>query len=123
LAATTFPAAAHHSAAPFDLTKQITLSGTVERWQWANPHAWLYIKVAKADGTTEIWGLEAGSTTVLSRSGWSARDMKAGDTVTVGVHPARNGNRVGLLNRVQLADGRVLNQGFGGPPPGAAPRR
>jgi len=118
-AAATLPAWAHHSAAPFDLTKQVTLRGTVERWQWANPHAWLYLRVAKADGTSEIWGLEAGGTSGLTRAGWSASVMRPGDTVAVTVHPARNGNRVGLIERVQLANGRVLNQGAGGPPPPA----
>ena len=115
--AATFPAWAHHSAAPFDLTKDITLRGTVERWQWANPHAWLYLRVAKADGTTEVWGLEAGSTNVLAHSGWTAHSMRKGDTVTITAHPLRNGGLVALLSRVQLANGRVLNQGAGGPPP------
>lgn len=125
-AAATFPALAHHSAAPFDLTKQITVRGTVERWQWTNPHSWLYISVTKADGTTEIWGLEAGSTGMLARTGWSASAMKRGDTVTASAHPARSGGRVGLLNRVQLANGRVLSSGFGAPPSDAndaQPRR
>lgn len=113
------PGWAHHSAAPFDLTKSVSLQGTVEKWVWANPHSWLYIRVVKADGTQEVWGLEAGSTGMLARAGWNAADMKPGDKVTVRAAPERSGNHIGLLNQVQLASGRVLSAAAGLPPPGA----
>jgi hypothetical protein len=118
LASATFPASAHHSVAPFDMTKQIFMHGTVEKWQWTNPHAWLYVRVENADGTQEVWGFEAGSTGMLARSGWNAADMKPGDKVTVGASPDRSGSHIGLLNQVELASGRVLKSGFGTPPPG-----
>ena len=95
------------------------MQGTVEKWVWANPHSWLYIRVAKADGSQEIWGCEAGSTGMLARSGWNAADMKAGDKVTVSGAPERNGSHVVLMNKVQLPSGRVLSAGAGTPPPGA----
>ena len=121
LATAALPASAHHSAAPFDMAKQDTLQGTVEKWQWANPHSWLYIRVAKADGSQEVWGIEAGSTGMLARSGWSAYDMKPGDKVTVTYSPEREGKPIGLLWSVKLASGRVLTAGAGAPPPGALP--
>jgi hypothetical protein len=114
------PASAHHSAAPFDLTKSLTLQGTVEKWVWANPHSWLYIRVVKADGSQEVWGLESGSTGMLARAGWNAADMKPGDKVTVKVAPERTGNHIGLLNEVQLANGQVLKGGGVPPAPGGA---
>ncbi len=86
------------------MTKQISLQGTVEKWVWANPHSWLYIRVVKADGSQEVWGFEAGSTGMLARSGWNAADMKPGDKVTVNGSPERSGNHIGLLNEVQLAN-------------------
>ena len=121
-----FPASAHHSAALFDMGKQVSMPGTVEKWVWANPHSWLYIRVVKADGSQEIWGLEAGSTGQLARSDWNAADMKPGDKVTVHAAPARDGNHIGLLNDVQLPSGKILHGGgapppdAGVPPPGAA---
>jgi hypothetical protein len=131
LALAALPAFAHHSAAPFDMAKQLSLEGTVEKWQWANPHSWLYIQVVKADGSQEVWGLEAGSTGMLARSGWGAYDMKPGDKVTVTYSPEREGKHIGLLMQVKLPNGRML---IGGgvppadglppgayPPPGAAP--
>ncbi len=118
LASVAFPASAHHSAAVFDMSKQISVQGTVEKWVWANPHSWLYIRVVKADGSQEVWGFEAGSTGMLARSGWNAADMKPGDKVTVSGSPERSGNHIGLMNEVQLPSGRVLKAGAGTPPPG-----
>ena len=121
LALAALPASAHHSAAPFDMTKQVALQGTVEKWMWSNPHSWLYIRVVKADGSAEVWGVEAGSTGMLARSGWSAYDMKPGDKVTVTVSPEREGKPIGLMWSVQLPSGRTLTAGAGAPPPGAYP--
>lgn len=121
LATAAFPASAHHSAAPFDMTKQLSLQGTVEKWVWANPHSWLYIRVVKADGSQEVWGLEAGSTGMLARSGWGAYDMKPGDKVTVTYSPEREGKPIGLMWDVKLPSGRMLTAGAGAPPPGAYP--
>ena len=105
----------------------------MEKWVWANPHSWLYIRVVKADGSQEVWGFEAGSTGMLARAGWNAADMKPGDKVTVSVAPERNGNHIGLLNEVQLANRPSAERrggyassragaspGAGAPPPGAA---
>ena len=121
LVAVAIPVAAHHSAAPFDMTRKITISGTVEKWVWSNPHSWLYIRTAKPGGAQEIWGFEAGSAGMLARSGWNSGDMKTGDKVTVTASPSRNGRTVGLISEVKLASGKVLGAGFGAPPPGVAP--
>ncbi|MDB6012479.1 MAG: hypothetical protein JWL65_4729 [Gammaproteobacteria bacterium] len=118
LASAAFPASAHHSAAVFDMTKQVSLQGTVEKWLWANPHSWLYVLVVKTDGSQEVWGFEAGSTGMLARSGWNAADMKPGDKVTVTAMPQRDGQHIGLLSQVQLPSGRMLSAGFGARPPG-----
>lgn len=117
LATAALPASAHHSAAPFDMTKSVTLTGTVEKWQWANPHSWLYLRIEKGAGVQEIWGLEAGSAGALARSGWNAADMRPGDKVTVKVSPARNGKPVGLLSQVKLGNGRIISGGPGAAPP------
>lgn len=121
VASAAIPVSAHHSAAPFDMTKQLSLEGTVEKWVWSNPHSWLYMRVAKADGSQEVWGLEAGSTGMLARSGWGAYDMKPGDKVTVTYSPEREGKPIGLLWHVKLPSGRMLTAGAGAPPPGAEP--
>lgn len=116
LASAAIPTAAHHSAAPFDMTKKVTVVGTVEKWVWANPHSWLYIRAVKADGSQQVWGFEAGSAGMLARSGWNSADMKPGDKVTVTAAPSRNGKPVALIFDVKLANGKVLGSGFGAPP-------
>ena len=57
---------AHHSAAMFDATKTITLEGSIERYEWANPH--VYIHLASSSGT---WVVEAGSPSMMERVGWT----------------------------------------------------
>lgn len=110
------PASAHHSAAPFEMTKNVTVTGTVERWVWSNPHCWLYIRAVRPDGTQQIWGFEAGSSGMLARNGWNAADMKPGDKVTVMAHPSRDGRPVGLISTVKLPSGKVLGDGAPLPP-------
>ncbi|EIZ77193.1 hypothetical protein WSK_4185 [Novosphingobium sp. Rr 2-17] len=122
LASGAVPASAHHSAAPFDMSKQITVRGTVEKWLWANPHSWLYLRVQKPDGTQEVWGFEGGSAGMLARTGWNSADMKPGDKVTVNAHPARSGNRTGLLSQIKLPSGKMLSSGAGAAPPVGAPQ-
>jgi Family of unknown function (DUF6152) len=119
LALAAFPSSAHHSAAVFDMTKKISMHGTVEKWLWANPHSWLYLRVEKADGSQEVWAFEGGSTGMLARSGWNAADMKPGDKVTVSGSPDRSGSHIALMGEVQLATGRMLKAAAGAPPPGA----
>ncbi len=111
LVAMAIPATAHHSAAPFDMTKKVVISGTVEKWVWSNPHSWLYIRRVKPDGTQEIWGFEAGSAGMLARSGWNSNDMKKGDKVTVTASPSRAGKNVGLISVIKLSTGKELRDG------------
>ena len=107
-------AAAHHSFAAFDLTREITLVGTVKEVQFTNPHVWVQMLVPDGKGGQVEWSIEAGAPGMLLRTGWKPNTLKAGDPVTIVTHPARSGATNGSLVRVTLQDGRVL--GPGGPP-------
>jgi hypothetical protein len=108
------PLSAHHSAALFDGAKEITIQGTVTEWRWANPHCILKFD-SKEEGGSRLWAVETANPIGMTQRGWSRTSFKPGDPVTLTVLPARNGEPVGLLLTVTLADGTKL---VGAPPPG-----
>jgi hypothetical protein len=106
-------ASAHHSFALFDMSKLVTISGTVTEWQWANPHSWLYMAVRKADGTTERWAFECSSPNMMIRWGWNKNDIHVGDKITVDGHVARDGKTVASVQTLFLANGKILADPMG----------
>ena len=103
------PVAAHHSAATFDTTTEVTVKAKVTEWIWSNPHCFLKFDVASADGTVTNWAVETGNLADVSKRGWTRRSFKPGDQVTVTLQPARNGSPVGRARTVVLADGTKLD--------------
>ena len=102
----------HHSfAAEFDAAQPITLTGTVTKVEWTNPHARFYIDVKDAAGKVVNWDLELGGSTQLVRRGWSRNTLKPGDVVTVSGFRARKEPNVGNAREVSLADGRRVLTG------------
>ncbi len=99
---------AHHGAATFDTSTEITLKGTVTEWNWFNPHCFLKFDVTDEKGTVTNWAAEAGNPTDMTQRGWGRRSFRAGDEVTVTVQPVRTGAPVGRLRTVVFADGRTL---------------
>ena len=118
-------AVAHHSTAMFEPEKRVTLSGTITDFQWTNPHAWIQVTVAGADGKPAPWSFECGSPNTLSRQGWKPSTLKPGDPVTIVANPMKDGTSAGLMYTVTLADGRVLGPGAqaAAQPPASAPAR
>ncbi len=106
------PLAAHHSfAAEFDGAKEITLTGTVSKVDWVNPHAWVYVDVKGDDGKVVTWALESGAPNALYRAGWRKDDLKAGDTVTFSAFLAKDGSHTAAAKQVTLPDGRKVFAG------------
>lgn len=102
------PVAAHHGAATFDTTAEITISGTVTEWVWSNPHSVLKVDVKAADGTVTNWGVATSNVADLSKRGWTRRSFSVGDVVTVTIQPAKSGAPVGMIRNVLLPDGKKL---------------
>jgi hypothetical protein len=100
-------APAHHSFAPFNTETEKTITGTANRFEWTNPHTWLWVDVTE-DGKTVTWGVEGMSPNYLSRRGWTRTTFKPGDKVTVVVRPMRDGSPGGMFVRARLADGKEL---------------
>ena len=106
------PATAHHSfAAEFDRALPITVTGTVTKVEWANPHARFYIDAKDEKGAIVNWDFELASPNGLMRRGWTRNSMKLGDTVTVTGHRAKNNPHVGNASTVTLTDGKRLFAG------------
>jgi hypothetical protein len=105
----TAPAAAHHSfSAIFDSGKPVTLTGTVTRIEWMNPHTWIYVDVKKADGSIEAWSFEMGSPNRLMRYGWNQDSLPTGTTVTIAGSQARDGSMKAAVDTVTLPGGKRL---------------
>jgi hypothetical protein len=87
--------AAHHSfAAEFDAAKKVTLTGTVTKVEWTNPHVWIYFNVKDAKtGEVSNWGFEMGPPHGLQRRGWRRDTLKLGDSLTVAGSMAKNGSK------------------------------
>jgi len=109
------PVAAHHSFAMFDSVNKTTITGTVTRFEWTNPHVFIELDVPGSNGELKHWSVELGSPSILQRSGWKYSDVKPGQKVTAIVNPLRDGRPGGMLYRLTLADGSM--RGNGGPPP------
>src|SRR5271169_2075520 len=106
------PASAHHSVqAQFDIHKTFTVSGTVAKVEWINPHSYLTINVTGGDGKVQKWAFELGGPGALRRAGMSREDrggLKPGDEVTASGLAAKDGSTTGFLQELKLADGRVF---------------
>lgn len=107
-------AGAHHSFAMFDLGKNVTVEAVIKEVQFTNPHVWLQILVKDEKGVETEWSIESGAPGMMLRNGWKPSTLKAGDKVTLTMHPLRNGKPGGSLVNVKVPDGRVL--GPGAPP-------
>ena len=102
-------AESHHSNVAYEVTKVITITGVVKEFQWVNPHTWLHVLVDDGKGGKVEWAAEGRAPGILLRAGWTRSSLKAGETVTVDMSPAKDGTRVSIIARVTKADGTILS--------------
>jgi len=108
-AAISAPAIAHHGDAGYDVTKLVTVKGTVTEFHFANPHIEIFIDVKKEDRSVEKWHGELNSPNLVARMvGWNGKTLKPGDEIVLVGYRAKNGLNVLRLEKVSLANGTEL---------------
>ena len=99
-------ALAHHSWAPYDLEREVALEGQILEYKWANPHTYIQLQTTGADGSTQVWEIEASSAVVMRNRGWSANTVAVGDRVRLYANPSSNPSQTKALGaRLQGSDG------------------
>ena len=109
------PALAHHSFTMFDLTKEVSITGTVKEFQWTNPHAWILLNVKDEQGAVVMWAIEMNGPTGLARQGWLPKTLTPGMAIKSHIHPLRDGKSGGQFLAVTLPDGKVMGNPTGRP--------
>jgi len=110
--ATAVPIVAHHSfAAEFDRSRTITVTGSVTKLEWTNPHARIYVQGTDETGKTQEWDFELGPPNGLMRNGWRRDSLKAGHKVTVEGFRSKTSAVVANARSVKLPDGRQVLAG------------
>ena len=103
---------AHHSlAGVYDIRGSGSVSGTLTKVAFTNPHGAMYLDVKGADGSVTSWVMTTGSANTLANLGFGTggpNTVKAGDTVTISYFPARNGKPLGFIRSITLADKREI---------------
>jgi hypothetical protein len=107
------PALAHHSAAAYETQKEVTVTGTVRQYRFANPHVYLTVQVRNPDGSTANVEVEAGAASVLNGLGFTSSSLAVGDLVTVVGNPSRSNPAILLGKDLQKRDGTYLPLNIG----------
>ena len=111
---------AHHGIANFDLNADIALTGVVTSVDFVNPHSWLHLEVANADGSVTAWRCELRGATVLRRSGWSEDMFPAGLRLEITGSPDRRDPTTCYLGTALFPDGSSIDR-YGQLNPAPAP--
>jgi hypothetical protein len=107
------PAFAHHGSAAYDMSKSITVAGTITDFQFVNPHVLIAMDVKDASGKVEKWQGELTSPNHLARAGWTKSTLKLGDQITLIGGPAKSGSPTMWIRKI-TKDGQEVSLGGGG---------
>jgi tRNA(Ile2) C34 agmatinyltransferase TiaS len=101
-------ASAHHSTAMYDTQHPVTIQGVVNKVEWTNPHAHLYLTVTDDKGATTEWDVELMSLNHLRGYGWTARTVKPGDKISATGSAAKSGDPAMIASTIALPDGSKI---------------
>jgi hypothetical protein len=106
-------AVAHHASGPFyDSTKKIEAHGTITKFVFMNPHAFLYVDASDAAGAKVNWQIELGAPISLRRTGWTPETLKVGTEIKAVGSPSRAEGTHGMCcARITRPDGSPITPG------------
>src|ERR1700689_2032305 len=103
------PVFGHHAfAAEFDRDQPVSVTGTVSKVEWQNPHIWFYVDVKDENGKVTNWAFSGGAPGQLMRRGITRDVIQPGMVVVVDGFHAKDGSNNGSGGRVTFADGRSV---------------
>ena len=102
------PLSAHHGSSNYDMSKSVSVKGTVTEFSFMNPHSAIHLEAKDDKGNIEQWLIEADSPNNLARAGWNRDSLKPGDLVTIVGNRLKDGSKVMRLQKVIFADGKEL---------------
>ena len=107
LVSAALPLSAHHSW-PVDMSRLVTVKGTVTDFAWGNPHPMLTLEVRTTDGAIEKWLIGGPAINRMEAKGWSKTTVKPGDTITGVGYQFADGQKIIRLEKVIMADGKEM---------------
>jgi hypothetical protein len=100
---------AHHGNVAYDMSKLVTVKGTVTEYYFTNPHVQILIAVKKEDGSVEKWRGELNSPNIVARVvGWNSKTFKPGDELVLVGNQTKDGTNVLRLEKILQPDGTEL---------------
>ena len=99
---------AHHSpSAIFDMSKKVSVTGTLTRVDWVNPHIVLMMEAKGEGGKVDQWKFESNPPSWYKSVGLARADFSKviGQTITVEAVKARDGSLYGYMDKIKLPDG------------------
>jgi len=101
------PLFAHHQW-PVDMSREMTVKGTVTEYTWANPHVMIGLDVRDTSGRIEKWNVGGPSTTRMAGNGWDKTTLKMGDVITGIGYRFTDGSKILRLQRIVMASGKEM---------------
>jgi len=99
---------AHHGSSNYDLSKAVSVKGTIKEFAFTNPHSAIHLEAKDDKGAAEQWLIEADSPNNLARAGWTRDSLKPGDVVTIVGNRLKDGSKVMRLQKIIFPDGKEL---------------
>jgi len=107
---------AHHGFGRFDLSRNVSYSGTITRFEFVNPHSYLYFDTVEDNGDVVSVRCEMRAATHLRRAGWDEHIFEIGAHIELEGNPHRDDPTSCYMEDIAINDQptRNRNEVYGG---------